>query len=491
MDRLRQAAQSLDNQTVSLAPQLSSCPEYHDEALLWLAFYETKMNRYDRSAHRAGQVLQASDAADRFEILGQASEGNYLTLQTLIQSNHLSWKEDAEAILVWSRALMRDKKYVEARQSYDRYLSLKPDDIDIRIEAAYTYLWQSDAVGAEAKFKSLIALDSNMTESQQAAVVRGLELAQKQLLKFQSQWQGPIIPVSMERSWSSFNSFSKQGLRSGYRARSYFLDASVMNFKSDDETTAQVAGEIFASKNFGLGSETDLYLKLGWFQGEGGNALGAAVLAHSLGIGIKPFLGLETEPAVKTAPIPSEFTKWNQQALFVGVNFQDRFEYRFTSQSTSEQGNGAKNSFAATLPIVKRPSGDEFKFRLLVETLSTQKYSKFIYSPAESNTLLPGVFFKTEDATSQLTLDFSYGAVYEKLNPGDPSATPSLTQGSSGQLLAFGTFYKSKIEEDLILNLSFRYSRTASSGGTVSYQAGNLTAGIEWFLDSHQTEQKK
>ena len=486
MDELRRSAQSLSPQTNKLATELSSCPAFRDEALLWASFYNQRTGNYDESIARAKQVGQLDNASERFRILSQANAGNYKALQALVSEKKAGWHDDAEALLVLARAQIRDGKYQEGRGTYSRYLELKSDDMDIRIESTYSYIWEEDWRTAEALFNSLLKSEPN--DAQRTAIQRGLELTAKHRereLEREPHYNQPSIPLFYERYWSSYKSFNRQAMKSGYHSPKFHIDAAVISLSSDDPITGQTGSELSVSKNFQLGKSTELYTKIGGFQGTGNSALGAIVLTRSFANGLRPLVGFESEPVVKTAPIPTTYTSWNHQSVFAGINYKERFEYRFDSMSVTQNGNSSKHSANFQIPIMTRKEQrDVLKFKLLAETMAATEYSPYVYSPKESTVVLPGVVYEARlDQASIINVEFAYGSVSERLNSGAPAGSQNLAQNSSGQLVVFAGNYKTDIDEQLAAQVSFRYDRTSGPNETVTYQAGQIDFGILWYFD--------
>jgi hypothetical protein len=495
LNELRMLAQSLDSRTPKIAIELSSCPEYHDEALLWASFYQKQMGAYENVAEPAGLIDRPSVTSSRFQILGAASQGSYQLLEAKVSEGAPGFAGDAESHLILARALIKDHRYADGRANYDRYLALKPDDTDVRIEAAYSYLWEDQWRKADSSLALISTLP--LTPAQKAAVARGREMA-KQIHEragddgeFKNM---PYVPFSFERVWSSFKGFSRQSLLSGYHAPSYAIDVGIMSLNSDDPATAQAAVEVIAAKNFNLSKTSDLFAKVGWWQGVESNYTAGLVYAKTLANGMRPLAGFETEPLAKYAPIPKDNSGWSRSSLFAGLQYKDRFEYRFYATSTTAQGNSGKHSLLISIPIFKSFSEGTFHVRLLAEALSAQQYSAYIYSPRESNVLLPGLRYDTRiDDNSTLQLGIDYGFVGERLNPGAAGGTPSMTQNSSGTLLGFLANYKAEINDELLAQASFKFSRTSGPNDSVTYQSGELLFGVLWYFDrpSRLEESKK
>jgi hypothetical protein len=97
---------------------------------------------------------------------------------------------------------------------------------------------------------------------------------------------------------------------------------------------------------------------------------------------------------------------------------------------------------------------------------------------------LPGLRYETKlDDTSTLGLGIDYGMVSERLNPGAPNGTVSLTQNSTGSLLGFSANYKTEITDELLAQASFKFDRTSGPNDSVTYQSGEILFGVLWYFD--------
>lgn len=488
LNELRLLAQSLDARTPKSAIELSSCAEYRDEALLWAAFYQKQMGAYEKIAQPLETIENPSTTASRFQVFGNASQGAYKTLESLIKEEKSGYAGDAEAHLILARALVRDRRTADGRVQYERYLTLKPDDTDVRIEYAYSYLWDDQWKKAESTLNLIATM--NLTSAQQKSVQRGLDMAKvihARIGEQSSYEQMPAVPFFFGRNWSSFKGFSRQTLSSGYHAPTYSIDAGIMSLNSDDTSTGQAAVELTGTKNFSIGKSSDLFAKLGWWQATESNFIFNLTYAKSFPSGFRPLAGIETEPLAKFAPIPVKYSGWSRSSLFAGLHYKDRFEYRFYATTVTANGNFSKHSLLIQFPAFKNFIDGKFKVRLLAESLSAQQYSPYLYSPRESNVVLPGVRYQTKlDDNSDLDVGFDYGFVGERLNPGNPSGTQSLSGNSSGTITSYSAHYKTEVTNELIAEARFKFDRTSGPNDSVTYQAGELLFGALWYFDRPQ-----
>jgi tetratricopeptide (TPR) repeat protein len=486
MNELRLAASAMNEVTLALSAELSLCPEFHDEALLWAAFYNNQNGQYEQNTMVSDMLDKPDSISDRYQVLAEASQGRYQKLKSLVESGAPGYVNDAESNLILARSLMRAKQVAVAHEQYQKYLQLKPDDIDVHIEQAYSYLWNDNWKKAQRKFR-LIEMQK-LTPVQIKTVKAGQEQSDK--VKNRKLSEGGLasteIPLGFERVANSFKSFSRQSLVSGYHTQAYSFDASVMTLNSDDTSTQQTAGEVLISKNFSLTNSVEFYGKAGWLQGVGGNYNLVGVLTKTLNSGIKPLIGFESTPLVKIAPIPKEHTDWSQQSVFAGFRVKDKFEYRLYAMNMTEQGSAAKHSLILEIPIKMDPNSGQLKFKLLAENLATQSYSAYIYSPRDSTVVLPGLVWSVKpDEQSEVKAHIDYGFVSERLNDGATTASSNLANNSSGQLFGFGLNYRTEIDKSLDAELKFQYDRT-SAGGSTSYQASQVYIGLIWRLDQEE-----
>jgi hypothetical protein len=206
MNELRVAASSLDSKTVALSEEMGRCPEFHDEAMLCAALYYNQNGLYRESAIVTNEVSQPDLITDRYQILAQAGQGKYQPLQTLIAEKRNGYYGDAESHLILARALVRARKNQEAFTQYETYLLLKPADLDVRIEEAYTHLWCDDWRTGQKKFNylSLQSLKPNQEKLVQEGLLQAEKIHQRQVLEGTS--GGPNVPLGFERIWNSYRS---------------------------------------------------------------------------------------------------------------------------------------------------------------------------------------------------------------------------------------------------------------------------------------------
>ena len=485
MDRLRRSAQWLEPETSTLAAQLAGCPSFHDEALLWASVFEAYMGRYDLSGEHVGQIKQSKLGSSRMSVLSQASSGSYQALKDLVESDQPGWRKDAEANLVLARSLVRARRYGDARLAYGRYFDLKPDDVDIRIEAGFSFLSHDWRVSKEF-FDA--ALQRQPNESSRAAAERGLEMvrairSRKPISSITP--GGREVPLRFERFASSYRSFARQTLQTGYYTRSYEISAAGINLNSDVELTRQNAGEVLASRSFSFNDRsTSLNTRLGWFQATSGTPFGHLSILHSFSFGLTPVVGFEAEPWAKHEALPREFSSWTQRSIFTGFDFLDSFSYRFYHSTLTDQGASRKHSLLFTYPVWRHEAGrDVISLRLLGETISSEQFSSYIYSPKEANTILPGLSYERGfGSAGAMFFHAGYGTIAEVMDGPAGVSGPTFTSSSKGSLLELAAEVRARVTAEGYARVNLQYDRTASDGGATVYEANLIGIGFVWGL---------
>jgi hypothetical protein len=427
MDELRNAAQAKDPKALLLADKLAECPSLRDEALVWAAIYETSMERYGQLNKYLEQLQQPSATANRMTILNQATRGAYITLQDLVNSGAPGWSNDAEANFVLARTLVRAHEMAEAKKAYEHYLELKPDDIDLQVEAAFALM--VDYPRTTKQFLEGLEKRSDLSESQKEAVRRGRELlAQAYTPRYYSSLTtaGREVPLVYDQFSDSVKGFGRKSFRTGYYTPDFEFDLAKVILTSDDPSSAQTATEISVKKVFASKNKlTHLLAALGWFQGEEKGANRSQIkLSHSFFNGIIATVGYQTDPWVTHGALSKEYTSWTINTGSIGINYFDFLSYHFGYSTVASQVVINQNSLEFKYPVWRLRKGQQtWSIYALADALNADRFSQYVYSPKVAKTSLLGVLHEGHFGSGTLLrARASFGLVTSQLNDGDGGA---------------------------------------------------------------------
>ncbi len=127
MDLLKKFAQEQRTETPALAKELLKCPELKNEVIVWKTLYES----FTDQLQTARPALQAKSGQP---LIGPNQVNSDEDLEKNMQAKNPNWQEDAEANLAMARAYVKTNRYSKAKETYERYMKLKPDDFDVRSE---------------------------------------------------------------------------------------------------------------------------------------------------------------------------------------------------------------------------------------------------------------------------------------------------------------------------------------------------------------------
>ncbi len=493
LDVLRSAVQGLDVRSPAIADELMKCPKLHDEVLLWKSIYLTFTDRLAETRVPQSGGTSPFLSGWRSQVLGSAARGSYRDLQQLqqlVESKDPNWRDDAESNLVLARAQVRDGRYPSARSSYERYFLLKPDDWDIRIEAVYS-LMHDDWLYARKHLD--ILSQSPLNQRQREAVERAYSLIEvtrgvvSATLVAASRRE---VPFSYEGFWSSYLHFQRQTLSSGYHKRTYEFDASILSLRSDLPNANQNAVEASMLKRFSLAPRVGLFAKGGWFQGSAGAPVLHLLMSYTFdsesSFAPEIVAGHQSDPWVKFYPLAKEYSSWLQNVELVGFNLKNIFAYRFTHSTIADQGVDRRHSGNLSYPLWKwNQNKDLLYFKLLAETMATERYSPYYYSPKEESVLLPGLLYETKPRDNwQFMLEVDYGVVSATTHP--TAALSSTT--SSGNLLSAKAELRADLSAEWSIVSVVRHSRSSSREGGVSYDESLLGVSALWYFDRLREE---
>lgn len=484
LDELKLSAQSRDPRTSELAQSLKDCPSFRDEALVWGAIYESSLDRYDQMGSYITQVQQPSETATRMTILSEAANGSYQTLESLIKSGKSGWNDDAEANFVLARAAIRARNVVVAKKAYERYLELKPDDIDMQIESIYALMVDFPHF-AKAQLNKL-AKNDHLTEAQKTAVNRSTVFLAQTFAPHYLQTTTErtyLIPAKYEQFNDTIRGFMRQSLKTGYYSANFEVDLTSSNLSSNNSNTHQIANDATIKKAFKTTDQlSQVMLSGGWFGGRTKNIfIGSVELSHSSEFGLIGILGVQKEPWAKYSPIAFENSDWDRTSQTLELRYFDYLSLRGAKRTVSEQSTSQQILFNAKVPIWRAYRGYQIVSLLLTqEQLSSDRYSPFVYSPKAATTRTMGLHYEYRwNSTSTLLARYLMGEVDLRLHLEAPGA--SLTNTS-----AKGKTTSGSIEWSYIFNnnwsssLSLSGSKVKDSAGNRIYESRLYSIGLAW-----------
>lgn len=389
-NRFRSTAQKLMRETEPMGRALLTCPELQDDILIWLTFYLRQSGRYEDLNNLQTELgRNAQQEPDkRAHLLSEAVKGNYRALETAVASQVDSYHKDAEAILILARSQARDARFVDARSNYESYMRLKPDDDQIRIELAYTWLWAGDKERAEIEFSSL--LGKSLSEADKESVHNGLKLTHTdaQVSRSKAMFEASVYKTS--------DPFTRRGYGLGWS------DLNLSGFGRTYETLA---------KEFGLeqtGRITELVVSKDFkFQHITAGGTAGVVATKSTNptfeLGVKYArpesffigIGVATAALAKYVPLPSEYTDAMDSFAQVSFGYGEAFSYRFEQHQIEDFTPHQKHALSLTKKIKDLDAGQGFlKFRIMGKRTAFERPSPLFYSPYKEDIWSVGLLLR-------------------------------------------------------------------------------------------------
>ncbi len=481
LDEFRAAAQMQNPKTESLYKNIKDCGALRSEVLIWMSYYDRTVG--GNSTRLLENDSESSDAlSERDALIAKANRNQYQPLEEVVYNESSSYHHDAEAILVLARAFTRGSEFTKARECYLNYLKLKPDDTEIEVEYAYTFLWAGDTKNAEKNLKDLEINSKNAEQSRAAR--EGL----KRLKLMGHPAFSDIISrlehfsVGLERYNNNFFNFSRTSTLLEYGNKGWLLLGSA-DFLNSSQYSNAGGGGLTGSKSFALSPTVSSYVKLGFFSaGKGGVPVFHLNVKKETKSGLIPGIGYYNEALAHDVPLPSSNLNWSRSAFYGRLQFKQWLDYRIEFRSLGSGTGGTTSTdhqVHINIPIKANEDGSHpLELYILAENEAFTKASTFVYSPNSYTALKGGLLYQDRmNDEMDLKLNLEYGPFYESA-----AKTSALTYGSAANLLGIGGAFTYKLEPDLFANFKFRYDRTQSDEAGTTYAATVFGLNVTWLL---------
>ena len=481
LDDFRAAAQTQNPKIETLYKNIKDCGVFRSEVLIWMSYYDRTVGA--NTLRLLENDSESSDAlSERDTLIARANRNQYEPLKEAVYNDSSPYHNDAEAILVLARALTRGSEFAKARECYLNYLKLKPDDTEIEVEYAYTYLWAGDTKNAE---QSLRELELNSKNAEQSRAAReGL----KRLKSSGHQSFSELISrlehfsVGIERYNNNFFNFSRTSTLLEYGNRGWLV-AGGMHFINSSAYPNAFGGEVNGSNTFTLTPTISAYTKLGVFSaGHGGVPVVHLFVKKDTKSGLVPGLGYYSEALAHDVPLPSSNFSWSRSAFYGRLQFKKWLDYRLEMRTLGSGTGGTTSTdhqVRITIPLKASEDGSHpLEIYILAENEAFAKESTFVYSPNSYTALKGGLIYQDQVSDEMdLKLNLEYGPFYESA-----SKSSALSYGSAANLLGIGGSFTYKLESDLFASFKFRYDRTQSDEAGTTYASTLFGLNITWLL---------
>ncbi len=481
IDAFRAAAQTQSDKTEALFRDLKDCSLARSELLLWMGYYYRSRGDYQNTLMEYDTEI-SSENSERDRLIAKANRGQTKELLKAVEADNSAYQSDAEAILVLARSLTRDSDFKKARDYYQRYFKLKPDDPEIEIEYAYSFLWSGDTKQAEA------ALEKMRKEAKTAEQARSAREGLKRLKLMGPHSFAEVIDRSdhlslgFEHANNNFFNFSRNTT-----FFQYFVDRWNLDLRSHLITSSSYPNvfgmEGSAARSFSLSQTISAYGKLGYFAtGHAGVPVAHVFLQKQIK-SITPGIGVYNEPLARDIPLPVNGLGWNRSAVYFKLLFKQLLDYRLEFRSITSNTTSTAHFVRVNIPFKKNDEGlIPFELYLLGEFESFEKGSQYVYSPQNDAALKIGAQY-TDQVTDEmdLKLNVEYGPFYESSRN-----TSTLTYGSAATLLGLGGEFGFKLDSDFFANFKVRFDRTASDASGTTYSSTLFGINLVWLMGDSQ-----
>jgi hypothetical protein len=481
LDEFRAAAQTQSEKTESLYNNIKDCGQMRSEVLIWMSYYDRttggNASRLLENDHESDDAL-----SERDQLIAKANRNQYQPLEEEVAKENGPYHSDAEAILSLARAQTRGSEFAKSRENYKTYLKLKPDDTEIEVELAYTYLWAGDQKNAEMSLKELEANAKNPEQSRAAR--EGL----KRLRFAGPQSAADLLSriehfgVGFEHYNNNFFNFSRNSTLLEYANKGWVL-AGASHFMNSSNYNSASGGELTGSKTFTLTPSVAAYVKLGAFTaGKGAVILTNLYLKKDLKAGLGLGVGFYNEALAHDVPLPTNGLDWTRSAFYGRLAFKQWLEYRIEFRTLGPTDFGTTSTdhqIRFNIPLKANEEGMRpFELYILVENEAFGKQSAYVYSPLSYTAIKGGVQYQDQLSEEvDIKFNFEYGPFYESSRN-----TKTLTYGSSANLLGVGGVLAYRLDSDLFANFKVRFDRTQSGDAGTTYAATLFGINLVWLL---------
>lgn len=387
--RLRRGATLADPETLVIGREMASCEGVRDEVLFWLHFYHKARGEgaeaQDVARYGVEEKIPLDVRPERERILSGANEGRPADLKKKLDAKDPLYAQDAQALLVFARALARAGKFEEALVQYRAVSKIKKlkSDRDLDIEIATVQLLQGDFEKAESSFAKV--LEEEAGRPSREAAERGLALARVRKLKPSGiEFEKLSFIVNTKRTADKF-AITEAGFRSDNRWANVQVSRLSLSSPKYSKNQKQSATEISADKEMVFSSGVKLAGKAGDFIAGDKNVLifdGGLSYVAPFGLSARASFG--QSPFAKVEGTHPESLGWSATAIRLGFGFMTYADYGFETIKVDQFEFFQRHRLEGTVPLHRGgAAGDVISLKLLAHHESHPKVVAAYFSPAK------------------------------------------------------------------------------------------------------------
>ncbi len=267
--------QRLGPQTESLGQQLLSCPrdDYRQSAVFWLSFYYS-MEQKSVQIRGLGRALPPSGSGDeRIQVLYRAWQGDYAGLANRVRIGQRGFADDAYAMQVLARNLMRFERYKEGLAAYQQLISMQEGNDNSEVERLYALIWSRDQEAALLRIAALKRYDLSPYLKQSVDRAEGLLAKQGHPLQKNDGEYGIAWLKLAGKDWVDRRGYRRKTVEAEYHGV-LELTAGAHEFGHPLETERQKEVSVQLGSSWRLTSNWRLLTELGYFTGGNRNITG-------------------------------------------------------------------------------------------------------------------------------------------------------------------------------------------------------------------------
>jgi hypothetical protein len=496
MDALRASAQSLNPNTEKLGVKLLDCEKYRNEAQMWLSFYYRARGDYAKGAELDLKTEKKNNLSERDQIFAAATEGQYEPLLEKVNSGEESYAQDAESLLILSRSLVRRGENSEGRKYYTVYLKFKPDDVEVEIESAYTFIWEGKCALGKSAFSALQL--KKTSKALQEKVTQGLLAAERCSTDNVTQIQNherreSLFSSAVVGGYQGFTALSPGQESHAFRVHSLYggwtSDFISLWAKGHRISSQQSQGR----KNFegahaeisakhSLGANFEIVGRAGFFAIKSGLLTYEAMLTSALSSNSRLSLGIKKFSLAPENFLPDSDLEVARTTAFASIQVSQNVLYRYEFRNTDKSKAFHHHEGEVKLPLLEFPPFQKVAAIFGGELEFHNQRSPFYYSPKQSSLGYLGIEHVSKlnsKASSSFRTD--YGLSWEKSYPGEVTEnprTPAVSRGDFLRLRAGGAF---PLTDTLLAQLNARFLNNWGSQGRSIYREYSINMELSWL----------
>lgn len=479
----RTSAQSLAPSTPALGDELMSCPALRPEVVLWLRFFHVSRGDYaalqtlDRRFGNAG--APGPREADRDRAMRLANEKRCGDLEAAVQSKRPMFHDDAEVLLTLARCLAQTQKLEKSRDIYDRYLALKADDDEVRVERTYTYLWAGDPTKALTEFDSLLA--TSLSPEARSSAQRGVEFAKAK--SGDAAVEGSTMLDFVAESYVTSDEYSRRGLGVTWRSspwwlalRSHTIEGEALSLPVEHRATeAEVGGRWQLLRGLHL-------------EGSGGAFVATKpTITHTLALsaaapdqpgGWHARAGSTASPLIKYVALDDDDAAARDHTYFAELGWRPHVRYRYESHKIEHLSPYTRQFLDGEIPAKERADGSlGLMLRYGVRHARHDHPNPLIYSPWRETFVYGGLGLKARPSSkARLKGRIDYGAIALKVDEAEDRYRYVAIYGG-----ALEGEYDLGRQTRLFLNSE--WSRSENRQILSIYHSTFIQVGLTWLVD--------